>query len=522
MFRMPGPTCPTSRAASSRSPQSRASLPAFARLHFPGHTLTGEQLLSAVAEAATSLGVAPARGFKRGGMPWPLLRAGAWFVPMLREIVEMEYLWRVPHALDGSALQRTLGALPATPLHDAQRAALSAFLGSRPQGAAQRLRKQRYRRGAMLLEVNDLHVSLPTPRGPAEALRGVSFALERGDTVGLIGESGCGKSMTALALMGLLPESAQVTGSIRLRRAQSWSACHDDALCELRGDRIGMVFQEPMTALNPLHTIGRQVAEPLRVHRGMMRGAARAEAARLLDRVRLPDAARRLDAYPHQFSGGQRQRVTIAMALACGPDLLIADEPTTALDVTIQGQILDLIAELVAERGMALLLISHDLGVIAQNVQRMLVMYGGSVVESGPTVEVFRRLSHPYTRGLFAARPRLGAPRGRRLATIAGRVPELVDLPAGCPFADRCAYVVAACHDALPPPFEVGPAHRARCIRLDAVPPLDGVQETVHDLARRAGRAGVSDPAARSREPHARLPPAARATCCNRRRSCRR
>jgi len=333
----------------------------------------------------------------------------------------------------------------------------------------------------MLLEVNDLRVTLPTPRGAAQALRGVSFALERGDTVGLIGESGCGKSMTALALMGLLPESAQVGGSIRLH-GRELVGLDDNELCALRGDRIGMVFQEPMTALNPLHTIGHQVAEPLRVHRGMDGRSGRAEAARLLDRVRLPDAKRRLDAYPHQLSGGQRQRVTIAMALACGPDLLIADEPTTALDVTIQGQILDLLAELVADAGMALLLISHDLGVIAQNVQRMLVMYGGSVVESGPTVEVFRRLSHPYTRGLFAARPRLGAPRGRRLQTIAGRVPDLVDLPPGCPFADRCAYVISACHDALPPAFEVGPAHRARCIRLDAVPPIDGVQETVQDL----------------------------------------
>jgi peptide/nickel transport system ATP-binding protein len=334
----------------------------------------------------------------------------------------------------------------------------------------------------MLLEVTDLRVSLPTPRGAAEALRGVSFALERGDTVGLIGESGCGKSMTALAVMGLLPESAQVGGSIRLH-GRELVGLDDNELCALRGDRIGMVFQEPMTALNPLHTIGRQVAEPLRVHRGMDARSGRAEAARLLDRVRLPDAKRRLDAYPHQLSGGQRQRVTIAMALACGPDLLIADEPTTALDVTIQGQILDLLAELVADAGMALLLISHDLGVIAQNVQRMLVMYGGCVVESGPTVEVFRRLSHPYTRGLFAARPRLGAPRGRRLQTIAGRVPDLVDLPPGCPFADRCAYVVSACHDAMPPAFEVGPAHRARCIRLEAVPALDGVQETVADLA---------------------------------------
>jgi peptide/nickel transport system ATP-binding protein len=299
-------------------------------------------------------------------------------------------------------------------------------------------------------------------------LRGIDFAIAGGETVGLIGESGCGKSMTALALMGLLPEGATVSGSIRLD-GRELVGLDDAALCDLRGNRIGMVFQEPMTALNPLHTVGDQVAEPLRLHKGMGRTQARAEALRLLDRVRLPQAARRLDAYPHQFSGGQRQRVTIAMALACGPQLLIADEPTTALDVTIQGEILDLIRELVDERGMALLLISHDLGVMARTVERMLVMYGGTIVESGPTGGIFRRLAHPYTRGLFGARPRLGAARGTRLVTIPGRVPELADMPAGCPFADRCGWVVDACRAALPPAVEVEPGHHARCIRLDAV-----------------------------------------------------
>jgi peptide/nickel transport system ATP-binding protein len=230
-----------------------------------------------------------------------------------------------------------------------------------------------------------------------------------------------------------------------------------------------MIFQEPMTALNPLHTIGRQIAEPLRLHKGLSAAAARAEALRLLQRVQLPQAEKRLDAYPHQMSGGQRQRVVIAIALACGPDLLIADEPTTALDVTIQREVLDLIAELVAADGMGLLLISHDLGVMAETVQRMLVMYGGTVVESGPTEAVFRSLAHPYTRGLFAARPRLGLARGTRLATIPGRVPELVDLPLGCPFAERCALVVDECRRALPAPQRVAPGHHARCIRLDAM-----------------------------------------------------
>ena len=318
-----------------------------------------------------------------------------------------------------------------------------------------------------LLEVDHLRVTLQTSRGAADALRGVSFALDRGQTLGLIGESGCGKSITALALMGLLPDGARVSGSIRFD-GQELTTLDEPRLCELRGNRIGMVFQEPMTALNPLHTVGRQIAESLRLHKGMSGAAARAEALRLLERVQVPQARERLDAYPHQLSGGQRQRVVIAIALACGPDLLVADEPTTALDVTIQREVLDLILELVREDGMGLLLISHDLGVMADTVQRLLVMYGGTVVESGPTAAVFERLAHPYTRGLFAARPRLGMARGTRLATIAGRVPELADLPAGCPFADRCALVVDACRAAPPPAVAVGPGHEARCLRIAA------------------------------------------------------
>eukprot|EP01034_Spumella_vulgaris_P001300 gene1299-biopygen1181 len=232
-----------------------------------------------------------------------------------------------------------------------------------------------------LLEVSNLRIRLQTHRGPADAVRGVSFSLARGETLGLIGESGCGKSITAMSLMGLLPDSARITGSIRFD-GEELVGKKDSELCRIRGNRIGMIFQEPMTALNPVHTIARQVGEPLRLHRGLTAKQARAEALNLLQRVGIPDAASRLDAYPHQFSGGQRQRIGIAMALACGPDLLIADEPTTALDVTIQKQVLDLIQNLVAEMGMALILISHDLGVIANSVQRMLVMYGGSVVES--------------------------------------------------------------------------------------------------------------------------------------------
>ncbi len=315
-----------------------------------------------------------------------------------------------------------------------------------------------------LLEVRDLRVTLATAQGHVDALRGVSFALERGGTLGLIGESGCGKSMTALALMGLLPDGARVAGSIRLDEREL-TTLDEDALCQLRGDRIAMVFQEPMTALNPLHRIGDQIAEPLRLHRGLGAAAARAEALRLLERVQLPQARERLDSHPHQLSGGQRQRVVIAIALACGPDLLIADEPTTALDTTVQREVLDLLDELRRDSGMALLLISHNLDVMAARVERLAVMYGGSIVESGPTQQVFERRAHPYTRGLFAARPRLGSDRRVPLATIAGRVPALHEMPAGCAFADRCAFVIEPCRSAPPATQDVGPGHTVRCPR---------------------------------------------------------
>lgn len=323
-----------------------------------------------------------------------------------------------------------------------------------------------------LLEVQNLNIDLHTHHGVVRAVRNVSLSIERGQTVGLVGESGCGKSLTALALMGLLPPRARIGGSIRLD-GEELVGLAEARLCQLRGDRIAMVFQEPMSALNPLHRIGDQVAEPMRLHRGLSRAAARAASLRLLERVGIADAPRRLDAYPHQFSGGQRQRITIAMALACEPDLLIADEPTTALDTTSQKQILDLVRELVRERGMALLLISHDLGVVAQNAARMLVMYGGSVVESGPTDRVFAQMAHPYTRGLMAARPRLGVAAGTRLSTIPGSVPELADLPVGCPFANRCALAVAACAQDTPRAIWLDAEHQARCTRLDAALDLE-------------------------------------------------
>jgi peptide/nickel transport system ATP-binding protein len=316
-----------------------------------------------------------------------------------------------------------------------------------------------------LLEVQDLTVEIAGDKGVGRVLAGVDFALERSESLGIVGESGCGKSMTALAVLGLLPEAARAGGRIRFDGADLLSL-DERALCGLRGRRIAMVFQEPMTALNPVKTIGFQVAEGLRRHLGLGRAEAEGRALRLLDRVGLPAPRFSPGLFPHQLSGGQRQRVVIAMALACGPDLLIADEPTTALDVTIQAQILDLIAEVVEEAGMALMLITHDLGVVWETTERMLVMYAGTVVESGDTGEVFRRMAHPYTRGLFAAQPGgsedMQEGRGRR-ATIPGQVPDPADLPAGCVFQPRCARASDLCRRGLPPEVVIAPGHLAAC-----------------------------------------------------------
>jgi len=317
-----------------------------------------------------------------------------------------------------------------------------------------------------LLTVEDLSVELQTSRGRVRAVRDVSFTLERGQTLGIVGESGCGKSMTALALMRLLPEGAGIHGRVELN-GEDLTGLSERAMCDIRGDRISMIFQEPMTSLNPVHRIGRQIGEALRLHRGLAGAEARHEALRLLERVGLPNPEKRLSAYPHELSGGQRQRVMIAMALSCAPDILIADEPTTALDVTIQGQILDLINELVDETGMALILITHDLGVVAETCDQVMVMYGGAIAERGPTEALFRRMAHPYSQGLFAAMPRLGLTREDRLSTIAGVVPELADLPAGCTFAGRCPLTVDDCHAAAPALQPVEGDHAAACFRLD-------------------------------------------------------
>jgi len=320
-----------------------------------------------------------------------------------------------------------------------------------------------------LLSVQNLRVALETAHGQVEALRGLNFDMQRGEKLGLIGESGCGKSLTALAIMGLLPARSQVNGSIALDGTEL-IGMPDEDMCKIRGARIGMIFQEPMTALNPLHTIGHQIAEPLLLHQRMTVSAAKLRTIELLERVQLPRAKERLQAYPHQLSGGQRQRVMMAMALACQPDILIADEPTTALDVTVQKEVLALISQLVSEDGMGLLLISHDLGLMRDQVDRVMVMYGGAVVESAPTEALFQTRLHPYTQGLFAARPQLGLKRGTRLSTIPGQVPDLSNWPSACAFADRCAHAEASCRASLPALVQVSePSHFVRCPKWEAI-----------------------------------------------------
>ncbi|HET6467938.1 MAG TPA: ABC transporter ATP-binding protein [Geminicoccaceae bacterium] len=315
-----------------------------------------------------------------------------------------------------------------------------------------------------LLEVRDLRVRLPTEAGTAYILNGIDLEVERGGRLGIVGESGCGKSMTALAIMGLLPDQAMVEGAVCLD-GLDLLALDEPALCRIRGRRIGMIFQEPMTALNPVMAIGAQIAEGPRRQLGLSRADAEARVLRLMERVGLPPARFSPRLYPHQLSGGQRQRVGIAIALASEPEILIADEPTTALDVTIQAQVLRLLDEIVAEAGMGLVLVTHDLGVIAGMTDRMLVMYAGFVVESGPTAEVFAAMAHPYTAGLFRALPpEVGGVVTRApLATIPGQVPSPLVPPRACPFVERCWQAQDICHREMAPLREVGPGHRAAC-----------------------------------------------------------
>jgi peptide/nickel transport system ATP-binding protein len=301
---------------------------------------------------------------------------------------------------------------------------------------------------ATVLEVDSLRVRV----GALEVVHGISFTLEAGQRTGLIGESGSGKTLTALAVMGLLPDGLSASGSV-LYRGRNLLGVSEGELCRLRGDRLSMVFQEPLTALNPVQKIGDQVAEPLRLHRGMDGRQARTAAREALQKVRMPDAADKMQQYPHQLSGGQRQRAMIAMATACSPELLIADEPTTALDVTVQAQILQLLVELVESEGASLLLITHDLPVVANVCQQVLVLYGGYIVESGAVDAVFWQPRHPYTRALLDAIPPLDDELpSRKLPAIAGSVPGIGEFPPGCPFRNRCPRADSAC--VVMPPLE--------------------------------------------------------------------
>jgi peptide/nickel transport system ATP-binding protein len=320
----------------------------------------------------------------------------------------------------------------------------------------------------MLLEVAELAVDLPAPGGSQRVVDRTSFSLAEGESLGVVGESGSGKTMTALALMALTPEGAQVSGSIRFEEREL-VGLGEETMRQLRGDRIAMIFQEPMTALNPLHSVGAQVAEPLMLHRGLAKGDARQRAIELLERVRLAEPERAARSYPFALSGGERQRAMIAMAIGCSPRLVIADEPTTALDVTVQARILALIDGLRAESGMAILLVSHDLAVIAGHCDRVMVMYAGVIMESGPVDAVLRRPRNPYTLALLEARPRTFAPRGARLATIPGAPPAAPDHRAGCPFAGRCALTLDQCWTTPPPQVAFGANHMSRCHRAGDV-----------------------------------------------------
>jgi oligopeptide/dipeptide ABC transporter ATP-binding protein len=321
--------------------------------------------------------------------------------------------------------------------------------------------------GEALLDVRRLTTAFPTDRGLIRAVDNVSFSIGKGESVALVGESGSGKSVTALSIMRLVGTPGRiVAGEIRFRGLDLLTLPENE-MRKHRGNDIGMIFQEPMTSLNPVFTIGNQVAEAITIHRKVGKKEARKQAADMLDLVSIPDPHKRMDDYPHQLSGGMRQRVMIAMALSCDPDLLIADEPTTALDVTIQAQIMELLAQLQERLGLAILLITHDLGVVAEFCRRVMVMYSGRIVEEAPVERLFGDPGHPYTRGLLRSRPNLrkeateGAP--DRLPTIPGMVPDLADLPRGCKFNTRCPDVMPICYGDEPGRMLIGERHDARC-----------------------------------------------------------
>jgi oligopeptide transport system ATP-binding protein len=315
-----------------------------------------------------------------------------------------------------------------------------------------------------LLEVKGLETRFFTQDGIVKAVNGISYHLDEGETLAIVGESGCGKSVGVLSLLRLIPQPpGKVTAGEVLFQGKDLLKMSDDEIRQVRGNRIAMIFQDPMTSLNPVLTIGFQVSEALMLHMGMDRAAATKRTVELLEMVGIPEAATRIDNYPHQFSGGMRQRVMIAMGLSCNPQVLIADEPTTALDVTIQAQITDLVKRLRDEIGMAIIWITHDLGVVAGLADRMIVMYAGFIVEEAPVRELYAHPSHPYTVGLLGSLPRLDATRADKLTSIEGLPPDLVDLPKGCPFYARCKYRIERCATVNPQLDPVAPGHRIAC-----------------------------------------------------------
>ena len=321
---------------------------------------------------------------------------------------------------------------------------------------------------AELLQVRDLRTYFYTFEGVVKAVDGVSYELEEGETLGLVGESGCGKSVSALSVMRLIPDPPGkiVDGEILFEDDDILKIDMDD-MRQIRGGKISMVFQEPMTSLNPVLTIERQLTETLQLHMGMNKEEARREGVDLLSRVGIPDPDRRIKQYPHQFSGGMRQRVMIAMALSCNPRLIIADEPTTALDVTIQAQILELMKSLTSEFGVALIVITHNLGVVARYADRVNIMYAGKVIERGTAQEIYSNPRHPYTVGLLNSVPRLDLPRRTKLDPIEGQPPDLVNLAPGCSFRDRCRWAVDKCATEIPPLMSIGEGHWSACWRVE-------------------------------------------------------
>jgi len=320
--------------------------------------------------------------------------------------------------------------------------------------------------GDPLLEIRGLKTDFATDDGIVRAVDGVDLAIYRGETLGIVGESGCGKTVTALSALKLIAmPPGRIAGGQILWLGRDLVPLGGAAMRRIRGKEIGIVFQEPMTSLNPVHSVGAQIAEAVREHEGLGRRGAFERAVEMLALVHIPNPGRRARDYPHQFSGGMRQRVMIAMALSCNPLLLIADEPTTALDVTIQAQILDLLGEMKSRLGTAIMLITHAMGVVAETAQRVAVMYAGKIVEEAPVEELFARPRHPYTQGLIRSIPRVDkAGIKTRLEAIPGTVPSLLDLPPGCRFAPRCRFAMPICSQAIPPLREVAPGHKVRCV----------------------------------------------------------